>query len=64
MAEIQKRLLTVKEAAEYLGIKPRTLYNRIYPKSPNPFPVKPKRIGGNGRPLFDIKEIDKYLDTL
>ncbi|MBW1675786.1 MAG: helix-turn-helix domain-containing protein [Deltaproteobacteria bacterium] len=39
------RLMSVEQAAEYLGLSPRTLYNRIAPKAKNPFPVRPKRIG-------------------
>ncbi len=47
-----KRLLSVEETASYLGISARTIYNRVAPKSKNPFPVRPKRIGKLVR--FDI----------
>jgi excisionase family DNA binding protein len=42
---VDKRLLSVDEAAAYLGLAPRTIYNAIAPKSRNPFPVRPVRIG-------------------
>ena len=57
-----RRLLSVEETAEYLGISPRTLYNRTAPKSKNPFPVKPKRIGKLIK--FDINDLDHYIDSL
>jgi len=45
MVEKARRLLSVKETAEYLGLKAGTIYNRVCRKSKAPFPVKPKRIG-------------------
>ena len=57
-----KRLLSIKETAIYLGLSPRTLYNAVAPKSKVPFPVKPKRIGKLVR--FDIRDLDKYVDSL
>ena len=57
-----KRLLGIEEAAAYLSISPRTLYNGVAPKSKNPFPVKPKRWGK--RVLFDIKDLDEFVDSL
>jgi len=57
-----KRLLTVEEAAIYLGISPRSLYNGVHRKSKKPFPVKPKRIGRCVR--FDRKELDAYIESL
>ena len=57
-----KRLLTVEEAAFYLSISPRTLYDRVAPKSKRPFPVKPKRMGKLVR--FDIRDLDGYVDSL
>jgi predicted DNA-binding transcriptional regulator AlpA len=57
-----KRLLTVKEAAHYLGLSPRTIYNQICPKAKKPFPIQPKRIGGKA--LFDIRELDRLIDSL
>ncbi len=57
-----KRLYSVEEAAHYLGLSPRTIYNGIAPKSRNPFRVKPRRIGK--KVLFDIKDLEKYVDSL
>jgi len=57
-----KRLLTVEEAAEYLGLSPRTIYNAVAPKSKHPFPVKAKRVGKLVR--FDIQELERYIESL
>jgi predicted DNA-binding transcriptional regulator AlpA len=61
-AGIKKRLLSVEETAAYIGISPRTLYNRISWKATNPFPVTPKRVGR--RVKFDRDELDAYVDSL
>ncbi len=57
-----KRMLSVEEAAVYLGLAARTIYNGVAPKSKNPFPVKPKRYGK--KVLFDIRDLDKFCDSL
>jgi len=57
-----KRLLTVQEAATYLGISPGHLYNAISTGAKKPFPVRPKRVGGAVR--FDIRELDRYIEGL
>jgi len=59
---VQKRLLGVEEAAVYLGISARTIYNGIAPKSKKPFPVKPKRIGKLVK--FDRRDLDTYIESL
>ncbi len=59
---MDKRLLTVEETAQYLGISPRTIYNTVGPKSKKPFPVRVKRIGKLLR--FDIHDLDKYIQSL
>ena len=56
------RMLTVREAAYYMRIAEKTLRNRLGPRAKNPFPVKPKHIGG--KVLFDLKDLDKFLDSL
>jgi len=61
-ATAAKRMLSVEEAAVYLGLSPRTIYNGTGPKSKDPFPVKPKRIGKLVR--FDIRDLDKFVDKL
>jgi predicted DNA-binding transcriptional regulator AlpA len=57
-----KRLLSVQDAAVYLGLSARTLYNATGPKAKVPFPVKPRRIGK--RVLFDVHDLDRFVDTL
>jgi len=57
-----KRLYSVKEAAIYLGLSPRTLYNGISEKSKNPFPIKPKHYGK--RRLFEKEDLDAFADSL
>jgi len=57
-----KRLYTVDEAAAYLGLSPRALYNGIAPKAQKPFPVKPKRYGR--KPLFEKSELDRFAEGL
>lgn len=59
---IRPRLLSVEETARYLSLAPKTIRNRLGPKAPDPFPVKPKRIGK--RVLFDKKDLDRYIDQL
>ena len=59
---VGKRLLSVEEAAHYLGISPRTIYNQTGPRAKKPFPVKPKRIGKLVK--FDIQDLQDYVDSL
>jgi excisionase family DNA binding protein len=57
-----KRLLSVEETAQYLGLSPRTIYNQISRKAKRRFPIKPKRIGKLVK--FDLQELEKYVDSL
>lgn len=57
-----KRFLSVQETAEYLGVSPRTIYNKLSCAGESPFSVKPKRYGKKIR--FDIRDLDQYLDSL
>jgi excisionase family DNA binding protein len=59
---MQKRLLSVEEAAAYLSISPRTIYNGVARKTKNPFPVRAKRWGK--RVLFDIDDLDSFAKSL
>ena len=60
---VGKRLLTVQEAALYLGISPRTIYNAVAPKSKTPFiGLRVKHVGKLVR--FDINDLGKYVDAL
>jgi excisionase family DNA binding protein len=57
-----KRLYTVEEAASYLGLSPRTIYNGIAPKAKKKFPIKPRRYGR--KPLFEKAELDRFAESL
>ncbi len=57
-----RRMLSVQEAARYLGIAPKTLYNRTHRRATNPFPVKAKKIGN--RTLFDSRDLEKFVDSI
>ena len=57
-----KRLLSVKETAELLGLAERTIYNGVAPKSSHSFPVRPVRVGKAVR--FDLKDLEKYIEGL
>jgi excisionase family DNA binding protein len=61
-ADIQKRLYSVEEAAQFLGLQPRTIYNGIAPKSKRPFPVHAKRVGKLVK--FDVRDLEKYIEGL
>ena len=60
--KIEPRLLSIEETAKYLSISPKTIRNRLGPKAPEPFPVKPKKFGK--RVLFDIRDLDRFIDAL
>ena len=62
MNEQSKRLLSVKEAAHYIDLSARTLYNRCAPGTKDPFPVKPIRQGK--KVSFDIRDLDQYIERL
>jgi len=57
-----KRLLSVKETAVYLGISERTIYNQIHRRAKKKFPVKPKRIGKLVK--FDVRDLERYVESL
>ena len=56
----EKRLLSIKETARILGMSERTLYNKVSPKSKNPFPIRPKRFCGYVK--FDRHELEKFIN--
>jgi predicted DNA-binding transcriptional regulator AlpA len=58
----ERRLLSIDQTAEYLSIAPKTIRNRLGPRAENPFPVKPVRFGS--RVLFDIRDLDAWIDSL
>lgn len=55
----RKRLLPIPEAAEFLGISPRTIQNDLSRKV---FPIKPVRY--RGKVLFRREDLDSYVDSL
>ena len=57
-----RKLLDVKDVAEWLGISERTIYNRVRPNATDPFPIKPKRVGKLLR--FDPVDVQRYIDGL
>lgn len=61
-AEIQKRLLTTEEAAAYMGLSTKTLYNQAAPGAEKKFPIKPKRIGR--KVLWDIRDLDSFIESI
>ncbi len=60
--KMEKRLLSVTEAACYLGVSPKTLYNRLSPGCRNPLPFRPKYFGR--RVLFDKRDLDRFIDQM
>lgn len=55
-----KRLLTVRELAQYMGSTPKTIYTK---KSRGKIPCKCiVKIGDSIR--FDLSEINKWIDSL
>jgi excisionase family DNA binding protein len=54
-----KGLLPIPEAAEYLGLSPRTIRNDLSRKV---FPVKPVRY--RGKVLFRRADLDAFIDGL
>ncbi len=60
--KLNKRLFTTKEAASYLGLAARTLYNGSGRKAAKPFPVKPRRFGR--KLLWDKRDLDAWVDAL
>jgi len=59
---IPKRLFRVVEAAQYLGLAPRTIYNGLGANSESPFPVPHKKRGKVV--LFEKEDLDKFADSI
>jgi len=60
--QLPKRLLSVEEAGEYLGLSPRTIYNGLTKRAKKPFPVRHKKLGKLIK--FEIRDLEAYLDEL
>ena len=54
-----KKLLSVKDVAEMLGLRPQTIYNRL---SLNLFPIRHKKLGRLVR--FEAEEVERFLKNL
>lgn len=56
---MEKRMMDIKELAEYIGLKTQTIRNQI---SLGKFPIPTKKIGKLLR--WDRRDVDGYLDRL
>jgi len=54
-----KRMMNFNELGEYIGLSPQTIRNKFYAGE---FPIPAKKIFS--KVLWDIKDVDKYLDKL
>ncbi len=57
-----RRLLTVEQTAERLGIAAQTIYNGISRRTLKPFPIKTKRWGR--KVLFDSTDIESFIQSM
>lgn len=58
-AAMEKRMLNLKELAEYINHSPQTIKNM---RSAGTFPIPPKQI--SRKLLWDKKTVDAYYDSL
>ena len=56
---MEKRLLSARDLSEYLGVRPRTIYNKI---NNGTFPIPYKRVFKLLR--WERTEVDSYLNKL
>ncbi len=56
---MEPRLFGIRELAEYLGIKPQTIRNRLCSGT---FPIPVIRV--LGRIKFDRRDVDRYIDRM
>jgi excisionase family DNA binding protein len=56
---LEKRMLSIQEVSDYLGVSPQTIYNKL---SAGTFPIKTKRIGR--RLKWDRRDVIRYLEKL
>ncbi len=54
-----KRMLDISDLATRIGLKPQTIRNKL---NCGTFPIKTKKIGR--KLLWDIRDVDKFLDGL
>lgn len=55
---LQRRFYSVKEAANFLGVAPQTIYNATSRRSSKELPIPFKRLGS--KILFDIRDLEKF----
>ena len=60
MGEIKQRYLSIKQVAQYLGLKPASIYNALRPDCKTPFPIRAKKLGTKMW-RFDLKDVDAYM---
>jgi excisionase family DNA binding protein len=56
---MEKRLLGVKELAEYVGLSPQTIYNKI---NRGKFPIRYKKVFGLLK--WEKEEVNEFLNKL
>ncbi|WP_080809256.1 hypothetical protein [Desulfamplus magnetovallimortis] len=54
-----QRMFNFEELGRYIGLRPQTIKNKFYSGE---FPIPAKKIFS--KVLWDIKDVDKYLDKL
>jgi len=54
------RLLDIKQLSEKIGLKPKTIRNRLYEET---FPLKPVKQGGRKNYWLE-SDVDQYIDNL
>ena len=56
---MEKRLLSVKELSEYIGLSPQTIYNKV---NRGNFPIPYKKVLGLLK--WEKQEVNDFLDKL
>jgi len=56
---MEKRLLSVRELSEYVGLSPQTIYNKI---NRGNFPIPYKKVFGLLK--WDMEEVNDFLNKL
>jgi len=54
---MEKRLLSVKELSEYIGLSPQTIYNKV---NRGNFPIPYKKVFGLLK--WEIEEVNEFLN--
>jgi len=59
---VRPRLMSLEDAAKYLGLAPKTLRNRMCPDAKNPLPIPWRKYGK--KILFEVADLDRFADSL